>query len=201
MYENSGRALPKGSLDSKGATSGTQIELANRSTRSTWTGCTCGSKCYGETCSNIVDYRISGVPLSAVERQNTTRENKGKKLIEKFEKHPYKESFLQDLSQTHKINKVSKESQDLLTVMNNMEVFELCENSSKQQCLECITSCQIGIINCSCKKPTEFEQNNYDATSILGCVIKRNSSLGSKHGPSERHNVLHSETGAPEKAR
>ena len=43
------------------------------------------SKSYGEICKNTVDHRISGVPLSAVEQQDTTRENKAKKLIEKFE--------------------------------------------------------------------------------------------------------------------
>ena len=91
------------------------------------------SKSYGETCNNTVDYRVSGVHLSAVEQQDSTRENKVKKLIEKFENHKHKESFLQDLSQAQKINKFSKESQDLLADMNNSEIFELCENSSKQQ--------------------------------------------------------------------
>ena len=55
-----------------------------------------------------VDHRISGVPLSAVEQQNTIRDNRGKELIEKFENHKYKESFIQDLRQTEKINKFSK---------------------------------------------------------------------------------------------
>ena len=62
------------------------------------------SKSYGEICSNTVDHRISGVSLSAVEPQNTIRENKVKRLIEKFENHKHKESFIQDLSQTQKIN-------------------------------------------------------------------------------------------------
>ena len=70
------------------------------------------SKSYGETCDSTEDYRISGVPLSAVEQQDTTRENKVKKLIEKFENHKHKESFLQDLSQTQKMNKFHKKSQD-----------------------------------------------------------------------------------------
>ena len=60
-----------------------------------------------------MDHKISGVPLSAVEQQDTTRENKVKKLIKKFEHHKHEESLLQDLSQTQKINKFSKESQDL----------------------------------------------------------------------------------------
>ena len=45
------------------------------------------SKSYGEISDNTVDHRISGVPLSAVEPQNTMRENKVKRLIEKFENH------------------------------------------------------------------------------------------------------------------
>ena len=86
------------------------------------------SKSYGETCNNTVEHIISGVPLAAVEPQNTIRENKVKRLIEKFENHKHKESFIQDLSQTQKINKFD---------LNNTEIFQLCENASKQQCLEC----------------------------------------------------------------
>ena len=59
-----------------------------------------GSKMSWETGSNTVDYRNPGVPLSAVEQQNTHRKDKVKKLIEKFENHPNKESFLQDFKLT-----------------------------------------------------------------------------------------------------
>ena len=131
------------------------------------------SKSYGETCNNTVDYRTSGVPLSAVERQNTIRENKSKTLIEKFENHQHKESFLQDLSQMQKINKFSRESQDLFADLNNTEIFKLCENPSKQQCVDCNAYWEMGIIYCSCgrnmtstRSPTEFDQNNRDVTSI-----------------------------------
>ena len=111
-------------------------------------------------------HRIAGVPLSAVEPQITIRENKVKKLIEKFENHK-KNSLIQDLRQTEKINKFSKESQDLIANMNITEILELCENSSKQQCLDCNAKWEIGIIYCSCgrnmestRSPTEFNQNN-----------------------------------------
>ena len=67
------------------------------------------------------------------------------------------------------INKFSKESKDLIADVNNTEIFELCENSSKQQCPECNTYWEIVIIYCSCGRnmkssqgPTEFEQNNFD---------------------------------------
>ena len=47
----------------------------------------------GKICNNTVDHRIYGVPLSAIEQQNTTRETKVQKLIEKFENHKHKESL------------------------------------------------------------------------------------------------------------
>ena len=80
-----------------------------------------------------MDYRIPGVPLSAVEQQD-----KVKQMIEKLENHPNKESLIQDFKQTKGINEFSKESQDLIADMNNTEIFELCETSSKQQCPDCI---------------------------------------------------------------
>ena len=113
-----------------------QQDPQSQDARSSWEPSS-DSKSYGETCNNTIDCRIPSVPLSAVEQQDTARDNKVKKLIEKFENHKYKESFLQDLSQTQKINKFSKESQDLTADLNNTEIFELCENSSKQQCLDC----------------------------------------------------------------
>ena len=42
-------------------------------------------KSYRETWNNAVDCRILGIPLSTVEQQDTNRQNKVKKLIEKFE--------------------------------------------------------------------------------------------------------------------
>ena len=110
----------------------------------------CDSKSYGETCNITVDYRILGIPLSTVEQQDTNRENKVKKLIEKFESHKHEESFLQDLSQTQKINQFSKESQDLIADMKNTEIFELCENSSKQQCPDCSANWETSIVYCGC---------------------------------------------------
>ena len=166
------------------------------------------SKSYGEICNNTVDHRISGVLVSAVEPQNTTREIKVKRLIEKFENHKHKESFIQDLSQTQKINKFSRESQDVIADLNNTEIFELCENSSKQECPVCNAYWEIGIIYCSCgrnmkstRSPTEFDKNNRDVTSILGYVIKKNSSRGAKRGPSERQKMCHQAKQMLKKAR
>ena len=88
-----------------------QQDLRGQDARSSWDPPS-DSKSFRETCNNAVDCRIPGIPLSTVEQQDTTRENQVKKLIEKFENHQHKESFLQDLSQTQKINKSRRESQE-----------------------------------------------------------------------------------------
>ena len=120
--------------------SNSQIGLQDHREQDARTSCDqpSGSKLPWETAGNTVDYRIPGVPLSAVEQQDTHRKDKFKKLNVKFENHPNKESFFQDFKQTKEINKFSKESKDLIADMNNTEIFELCETSSKQQqCPDC----------------------------------------------------------------
>ena len=61
----------------------------NQDARSSWEPSS-ESKSYGEICDNTVEHRISGVPLSAAEQQNTIREKKAKRLIEKFENHSFR---------------------------------------------------------------------------------------------------------------
>ena len=80
--------------------------------------------------------------------------------------------------------------------MNNTEIFELCETSSKQHCPDCNLNWEIGIVHCTCgrcSKPSqrtkEFHKNNYDVLSIPGHVVKNNHSRGAKHGPSERQRM------------
>ena len=72
----------------------------------------------------------------------------------------------------------------------------------------CNANWEIGIIHCSCGRniksmwsPTEFDQNNRDVTSIPGYVIKKNSSRGVKHGPSERQKMYHQAKQLLKKAR
>ena len=167
----------------------------NQDARSPWEPSS-DSESYGEICNRTVDHRTAGVPLSAVEPQNTIRENKAKRLIEKFENHKNKKSLIHDLTQTQNINKFGKESQDLIADLNNTEIFELCENNSKQQCPDCNFHWEIGIIYCSCgrnmkstRSPTGFDQNNRDVTSIPGYVIKKNRKRGVQHGASERQKM------------
>ena len=142
MDENCGRPQSEGTLNSESATSCVYIELAGWSARSTkprrkiFLGTIERFEKLRGIRTNTVDHRIAGVPLSAVEPLNTMHYNNVKRSIEKFENHK-KNGLNQNLRQTDKINKFSQESQDLIADMNNIEIFELCENYSKQQCPDC----------------------------------------------------------------
>ena len=83
----------------------------------------------------------------------------------------------------------SAKNRRIYSLMNNTEVFELCKNSSKQQCPECNTYWEIGIIYCSCGRNMKSSQRPTDVTPIPGYVIKKNSSRGPKRGPSERQRM------------
>ena len=146
------------------------------------------SETYGETRSNTADYRIPGTSISTVKLQAARRQSDVTKLIEMFEKHQHKEQFLKDMSQNQEINRFSEESQQLLVDMNHTEIFELCENSAKHQRLDCNAFSEIGIIYCSCERYLKYSQcltslqkTNCDFTSILGFVVKKNSSRGPEH--------------------
>ena len=151
---------------------------------------------YGETRSNTADDRILGISTSTVKLQDARRQNNVTKLIEMFEKHQHREQFLENMSQKQ-IHKFREESQQLLVDMNHTEIFELCENSAKHQCLDCNPFSEIGIFSSSCgrnlkysRSPTTFQKTNCDITSIPGFVIKKNSSRGPIHGVSERQVVF-----------
>ena len=154
-----------------------------------------GTKC-GETRSNTVDYRIQCIPHSAVLKEDTDRREIVKKLIQKFENHPNRDSLIEDLNEI--FNPFSEKSKELITSMGNTEYFELCEISSKIQCPDCSLCWKVGIVYCTCGKfmqPSErnrqTNKDRYDSLSISGYAIKKNPSHGARHGPSMRQHVYH----------
>ena len=167
----------------------------NQGARSTWEPSS-DSKSYEEICNSTVDHRIAGIPLSAVEPQNTIRENKVKRLIEKFENHKNKISLIQDFEtdgeDQHVQQRIARPDgrHDQHRDLRTMRKFFQTSMSS----LQCLLG--NGIIYHSCgrnmkstRSPTEFDQNNRDVTSIPGYVIKKNRSRGAKHGASERQKM------------
>ena len=144
MHEDEGWGIPEVRLTPRVhrvvLTSTSQIGPEDQREQDAITSCDqpSGSKMPWATGSNTVDYRILGVPLSAIEQQDTNRKDKVKKLIEKFEIHPNKEPFLQDFKQTKEINEFSKKSHDLIADMNNTEILSSAkhlQNSNMQSTL------------------------------------------------------------------
>ena len=88
----------------------------------------CGSHC--------VDFRIPGIPHSAVEQVETNRKERVRRLIEQFESHPKRNMLSKDFEKSE-INHFSQEFKDLITEMGNNEIFEFYETSSKRQCPDC----------------------------------------------------------------
>ena len=120
-------------------------DLPSQEARSSWETQR-DAQSFRETGCNIVDYRVPGNSMSTVQQQDEQRQLSVAKLIEKFESHQYKEQFLKDMSQTQKINRFSEASQKLLQDMDQTEIFELCENSTKLQCSDGNAFSEVGII-------------------------------------------------------
>ena len=145
---------------------------------------------YGETCSGNVDCRIPDILHSTVQQQDTNRREAVKKLIQQFENHPNKESFLQDLNKTEEINKFSEESKKLITDMGNTEIFERCETSSKKQCPDCNLywgnwQCVLFMWEVS----NTFAKNQQVGQEELRRLINSRLRRGAEHGASERQRM------------
>ena len=89
------------------------------------------------------------------------------------------------MSQTEKINRFSEASQKLLKDMDQTEIFELCENSTKLQCPDCDSFTEIGIVYFTCgrnlkfkRSLTTFEKDNNDFNSTHGLINEKNSTRG-----------------------
>ena len=73
--------------------------------------------------------------------------------------------------------------------MDQTEIFELCENTEKLLCPDCKSFTEVEIISCRCGRNLKYKRSpkpNLDCNSFDGNIIRKNSSRGPKHGPSER---------------
>ena len=151
----------------------------------------------GKPGATMLTAEYPAYPHSSVEQQDTNRRDTVKKLIQQFESHPNKQSFLQDLNKTGEIFKLSEKSEKLIADMNNTEIFELCETSSEKAMLRlcsffarsALSIVLVVDVFSICAKNKELDKNNYDVLSIPGHVIKKNTIRGAKHGLSERQGL------------
>ena len=178
-------------------------DLSRQEARSSWETQS-DAQSFWENGCNIVNYGIPGMSLSTVQQQDEQRQHTVAKLTEMFESHQHQEQFLEDVSQTQRINRISEASQKLLRDMTRQR----SSNSVKILCSDCNSFTEIGIIYCSCgrnlktsRSPTTFQKDNYDFNSIPGYIIKKNSSRGPKYGQSERQIMFFAAKDMPRKAK
>ena len=82
---------------------------------------------YRETCRGEIDFRIQGLPHSAVQEHDHIRKQAVQKLIHQFANHPNKEALQEDLQQKRAFNPFSEKSKEMIYTMGNIEYFETCE--------------------------------------------------------------------------
>ena len=128
-----------------------------------------------ETCGSdhCVDFRIPGIPHSAVEQIETNRKEKVRRLIEQFESHPNRNMLLKDVENSEETIHFSQESKDLITEIGNNEIFEFYETSSTRRCPDCALYWEIGTVYCTCGKcmqPTamnrQYNKDRYDSLFV-----------------------------------
>ena len=120
-----------------------------------------------------------GLLHSAVQQEDHTRKEAVKKLIHQFETHPHREALKADLRQNHAYNPFSEQSKEMIYNMGNMEYFEMCEITSKVQCLR------------PSDKTLKLNKDRFNALSIPNDVIKKGPSHGARHGNTERQIMYH----------
>ena len=127
-----------------------------------------------------IDFRIQGLPHSAVQEHDHIRKQAVQKLIHQFENHPNKEALQEDQQQKSAFNPFSEKSKKIIYSMGNMEHFEICEITSNIQCLNCMTYWPEGIVYCTCGtclRPSDnvrkLNSDRLNVLSILNYVIKK----------------------------
>ena len=141
---------------------------------------------YTETCRGDIDFRIQGLPHSAVQEHDHICKKAVQKLIHQFENHPNKEA-----------NPFSEKSKEMIYSMGHMEYFEICEITPNMQCPTCMTYWPKGVENCTCGacvRPSKFENSTVTATMFCQFPITSSKSdhpMGDATGNPERQRIYY----------
>ena len=133
-----------------------------------------------------IDFRISGLPHSAVKQAENSRV---RELVKKIENHPHRYSLQRNLQQNNAYHPFSEMSKKMIKDMGNVELFELFETNPKVQCKECLLYWNQGIVYCTCRlllKESEASRSaiqwTLDLLSIPNYVIKKGRPHGHRYG-------------------
>ena len=145
-----------------------------------------------------IDFRVSGLPHAVVKQTENFRV---RELVGKIEAHPHREALQADLQQNNVYNPFRDDSKAMIREMGNVELFDLCERTPKEQWSECLLYWNQGVIHCTCghllvesESSQTFCQWRLDARSIPHYVIKKGRPHGARHGRTDaqkEHFVTH----------
>ena len=120
-------------------------------------------------------FRIQGLSHSTVEEAEYVRV---RELIDRIENHLDRDELQADLMQNNIYNPFSENSKKMIHDTGNVEYFELCETTSKEQCSYCLSWWAKGIVYCICgnclchtESTRQLPRNRFDALSISNCRI------------------------------
>ena len=75
-----------------------------------------------------IDFRVPGLSHAVVKEAENFRVQQ---LVKEIECHPHREARQADLQQNNVYNSFRKNSNEMIRELGNVELFELCENSTK----------------------------------------------------------------------
>ena len=158
---------------------------------------------YRQTCRSEIDFRIQGLPNSAVQEHDHIRKKAVQELTHQFENHPNKEVLRQDVQQQRAFSPFSEQSKEMIYSMGNMEYFEICEITPNIQCSNCITYWPKAMFFAHAEyaydPQTKFENSTVTAVIVLSIpnyVIKKGPSRGKRHGNTKRQRSCHQTHGS-----
>ena len=134
-----------------------------------------------------IDFNIPGLPRSAVKQSHGVNVQN---LIQKIENHPQRHALQSDLQQHRQFNPFSKESQDMIREVGNIELCELLDVEPKAQCKACLAFWDAGIVDCTCghflrdgtEENKRFVKYTLDLFSIPNYYIKKGRLHGHRYG-------------------
>ena len=137
-----------------------------------------------------IDFNIPGVPHSAVKRSHCVN---FRNLIQKIENHPQRHALQSDLQQHRQFNPFSKESQDVIKAVGNIELCELLDVEPRAKCKVCLSYWDVGIVYCTCGhflRDDTTENKKYikavlDLFSILHYYIRKGRPHCHRYGKKE----------------
>ena len=94
-----------------------------------------------------MDFRIPGLPYSAVKQAESSRV---RQLVKKIQNHPDRHALQLDLQQNKAYNPLSTTSKQMIKDVGNVGLFELVEKDPKTQCKACLSYWSEGIVYCTC---------------------------------------------------